>query len=191
MLLTVVIFVVFETPALLIVVRLLLIVVNPAGTGRFVRRDPSPTKRPNTVPAEIVEKKPNEVDINTAEILDTARRKLAVLLSVVIFVVFETPALLTVVKLLLTVASAVVTGRLVSKDPSPTKRPNTVPAEIVEKKPNEVDIDTAEILDTARRKLVVLLTVVNALVTGRFVRRDPSPTKRPKILPADIVEKNP
>ena len=39
-----------------------------------VRPDPSPTKRPNIVPAEIVEKKPNEVDILTAEILDTARR---------------------------------------------------------------------------------------------------------------------
>ena len=66
------------------------------------------------------------------------------LLTVVILVVFVTPLLLTVVK-------AAVTGRLVSKDPSPTKRPNTVPAEIVEKKPNEVDIVTAEILDTARR----------------------------------------
>ena len=66
------------------------------------------------------------------------------LLTVVIFVVFVEPVLLTV-------ASAVVTGRLVSKDPSPTKRPNTVPAEIVEKKPNEVDIVKAEILDTARR----------------------------------------
>ena len=73
------------------------------------------------------------------------------LLTVVIFVVFVEPVLLTVVKLLLTVASAVVTGRFVSKDPSPTKRPKTVPAEIVEKKPNEVDIVTAEILDTARR----------------------------------------
>ena len=73
------------------------------------------------------------------------------LLIVVIFVVFEVPALLTVVKLLLTVVNAVVTGRLVSRDPSPTKRPNTVPAEIVEKKPNEVDIVTAEILDTVRR----------------------------------------
>ena len=66
------------------------------------------------------------------------------MLTVVIFVVFEVPALLIVV-------SAVVTGRLVSKDPSPTKRPKTVPAEMVEKKPNEVDIVTAEILDTARR----------------------------------------
>ena len=73
------------------------------------------------------------------------------LLTVVIFVAFVVLALLTVVKLLLIVVSAVVTGRLVSKDPSPTKRPKTVPAEIVEKKPNEVDIDTAEILDTARR----------------------------------------
>ena len=73
------------------------------------------------------------------------------LLTAVIFVVFVEPVLLTVVKLLLTVASAVVTGRLISKDPSPTKRPKTVPAEIVEKNPNEVDIVTAEILDTARR----------------------------------------
>jgi hypothetical protein len=39
-----------------------------------VRPDPSPTKRPKILPAEIVEKKPNEVDILTAEILDTARR---------------------------------------------------------------------------------------------------------------------
>ena len=39
----------------------------------------------------------------------------------------------------------------VNKDPSPTKRPKILPLEIVEKKPNEVDIDTAEILDTARR----------------------------------------
>ena len=66
------------------------------------------------------------------------------LLTVVIFVVFVEPVLLTVV-------SAAVTGRLVRKDPSPTNLPKTVPAEIVEKKPNEVDIDTAEILDTARR----------------------------------------
>ena len=43
--------------------------------------------------------------------------------------------LLIVVTELLTVVSAAVTGRLVSRDPSPTKRPNTVPAEIVEKNP--------------------------------------------------------
>ena len=43
--------------------------------------------------------------------------------------------LLTVVSELLTVVSATVTGRLVNKDPLPTKRPNTVPAEIVEKNP--------------------------------------------------------
>ena len=66
------------------------------------------------------------------------------LLTVVIFVVFVEPVLLTV-------ASAVVTGRFVSKDPSPTKRPKIVPAEMVEKKPNEVDIVTAEILDTVKR----------------------------------------
>ena len=76
---------------------------------------------------------------------------MTVLLTVVIFVVFVEPGLLTVVKLLLTVVSLAVSGRLVSREPSPTKRPNTVPAEIVEKKPNEVDIVIAEILDTARR----------------------------------------
>ena len=73
------------------------------------------------------------------------------LLTVVIFVVLVVPALLTVVKLLLTVVSPAVTGRFVSKEPSPTKRPKTVPAEIVEKKPKLVDIVTAEILDTASR----------------------------------------
>ena len=50
------------------------------------------------------------------------------LLTAVIFVVFVVPALLTVV-------NAAVTGRLVNKDPSPTKRPNTLPVEIVEKNP--------------------------------------------------------
>ena len=74
MLLTVVIFVVFDVPALLTVVRLLLTVVSPAVTGRFVSNDPSPTNPPKTLPAEIVEKKPKLVDIVTAEILDTARR---------------------------------------------------------------------------------------------------------------------
>ena len=73
-LLTVVILVVFETPALLTVLRLLLTVVNPAATGRLVSKEPSPTKRPKTLPAEIVEKNPKLVDILAAEILDTARR---------------------------------------------------------------------------------------------------------------------
>ena len=61
------IFVEFVTPVLLTV-------VNPAVTGRLVNKDPSPTKRPNRVPAEIVEKNPKLVDIVVAEILDTARR---------------------------------------------------------------------------------------------------------------------
>jgi hypothetical protein len=37
----------------------------------------------------------------------------------------------------------------------------------------------------------VLLTVVSAAVTGRFVNREPSPTCLPKMVPAEIVEKNP
>ena len=73
-LLTVVIFVVFVETVLLTVVKLLLIVIIPAVSGRFVSREPSPTKRPKTLPVEMVEKKPNEVDIVIAEILDTARR---------------------------------------------------------------------------------------------------------------------
>ena len=73
------------------------------------------------------------------------------MLTVVIFAVFVAPVLLTVVRLLLTVVSPAVTGRLVSKEPSPTKRPKTLPAEIVEKNPKLVDIVAAEILDTARR----------------------------------------
>jgi len=52
---------------------------------------------------------------------------------------------------LLTVVSAVVTGRFVRSDPSPTCLPNIVPAEILEKNPKLVDIVVAEILDTARR----------------------------------------
>ena len=67
MLLTILIFVEFDTPVLLTV-------VNAAVTGRFVRSDPSPICLPNTVPAEIVEKNPKLVDIVVAEILDTARR---------------------------------------------------------------------------------------------------------------------
>ena len=57
------------------------------------------------------------------------------LLTVVILAVFVAPELLTVVKLLLTVVSEAVIGRFVNRDPSPTKRPKTVPAEIVEKNP--------------------------------------------------------
>ena len=37
----------------------------------------------------------------------------------------------------------------------------------------------------------VLLTVVSAAVTGRFVNKEPSPTCLPNRVPAEIVEKNP
>ena len=96
------------------------------------------------------------MEIVTAEILETPSRKLTELLTVVtelltvvIFVVFVTPELLTVLKLLLIVLTLLL-------------------------------VVTRE-----------LLTVVSADVTGRFVRRDPSPTKRLKTIPAEIVEKNP
>ena len=51
-----------------------------------------------------------------------------------------------------------------------------------------------ELLTVVKLLLTVvteLLTVVNEAVTGRFVNNDPSPTKRPKTVPAEIVEKNP
>ncbi len=37
----------------------------------------------------------------------------------------------------------------------------------------------------------MLLTVVNAAVTGRLVNKEPSPTCLPNRVPAEIVEKNP
>jgi hypothetical protein len=49
-------------------------IIDTPPLGIPVNPDPSPTKRPKIVPAEIVEKNPKVVDIVTAEILDTARR---------------------------------------------------------------------------------------------------------------------
>jgi len=97
--------------------------------------DPSPTKRPKIAPAEIVEKTPKLVEVVIADVFETDRRKFTLLLTVIKLVVFETPTLLTLVKLLLTVANAVVSARLLNDDPSPTKRPKIAPAEIVEKNP--------------------------------------------------------
>jgi hypothetical protein len=37
----------------------------------------------------------------------------------------------------------------------------------------------------------VLLTLVSAAVTGRFVNKEPSPICLPNRVPAEIVEKNP
>ena len=106
------------------------------------------------------------------------------------------PVLLTVVKLLLTVVRALVTGRFVRSDPSPTKRPKTVPAEIVEKNPKLVDIVVTEILDADKKpvlKNVVLRTggIIDKPPLAMPINPDPSPTKRPNIVPEEIVEKNP
>ena len=78
------------------------------------------------------------------------------LLTVVILAVFVAPELLTVVKLLLTVVTELLTVVIL------------------------VVFVTPE-----------LLTVVNSVVIGRLVNNDPSPIKRPKTVPAEIVEKNP
>ncbi len=98
--------------------------------------------------------------------------------------------------MLLTVVNAVVTGRFVNRDPSPTKRPNIVPAEIVEKNPKLVDIVVTEILDADKKpvlKNIVLRTggIIDKPPLARPVNPDPSPTKRPNIVPVEIVEKNP
>ena len=98
--------------------------------------------------------------------------------------------------MLLSVVSAAVTGRLVNKDPSPTKRPNTVPAEIVEKNPYVVEITPTEILHAVKFPVLskVVLRIGGTIDIPPLaipVKPDPSPTKRPKILPAEIVEKNP
>ena len=106
-----------------------------------------------------------------------------------IFVEFVTPVLLTLV-------NATVTGRLVNKDPSPTKRPNTVPAEIVEKNPKLVEITDVEILlavkiPVLRRVVLRKGGIIDTPPLAMPVNPDPSPTKRPNTVPAEIVEKNP
>ena len=84
--------------------------------------------------------------------------------------------LLTVDTELLTVVNADVTGRFVSKEPSPTKRPKIVPAEIVEKKPYVVDITDAEILLAVRRPVLNEFVLRTAgTIKGTFVSNDPSP----------------
>ena len=208
---------VFETvkrkfTLLLTVVKLLLTVATTVVSGRLLIDDPSPTKRPKIAPAEIVEKTPKLVEVVIADVFETVKRKFTLLLTVVKLVVFETPTLLTSVKLLLTVATTVVSGRLLIDDPSPTKRPKIAPAEIVEKTPKLVEVVIADVFETVKRKFTLLLTVTrlftfetptlltlvkllltvaNAPVSDRLLNDDPSPTKRPKIAPAEIVEKNP
>ena len=81
----------------------------PPPPDTLVRPDPSPTNLAKIVPAEIVEKTPKPVEVVIADVFETVKRKFTLLLTVVKLVVFETPTLLTLVKLLLTVANAVVT----------------------------------------------------------------------------------
>jgi len=107
----------------------------PPPPGKLLNDDPSPTNLAKIVPAEIVEKKPKLVEVVIADVFETVKRKFTLLLTVVKLVVFETPTLLTLVRLLLTVANATVSARLLNDDPSPTKRPKIAPAEIVEKNP--------------------------------------------------------
>ena len=124
------------------------------------------------------------------------------LLSVVILVVFVPVELLMVVILvvfvltkLLTARTAPVLGIAVSKEPSPINLLYIDPDEIVEKNPKLVDIFIAEILEADKnpvlRKLVLRMggKLVNP-AAGRPVNCEPSPTKRPKTDPDEIVETN-
>ena len=108
---------------MLIVVILVAFVVTKLLTARTapvlgiaVSSDPSPINLLYIDPDEMVEKNPKLVDIVIAEILEADRN----------------PVLR---KLVLRMGGKLVNpaaGRPVSKDPSPTKRPNTDPDEIVE-----------------------------------------------------------
>jgi len=89
-------------------------------------------------------------------------------------------------------------GKLLNDDPSPTNLANIVPAEIVEKTPKLVEVVIADVFETVKRKFTLLLTLVrllltvaNAPVSARLLNDDPSPTNLAKIVPAEIVEKNP
>jgi hypothetical protein len=121
--LTFVTFVLTEFSRLLRVVILVVFVVTKLLTARTapvlgiaVSREPSPINLPKIDPDEIVEKNPKLVDIVIAEILEADRN----------------PVLR---KLVLRMGGKLVNpaaGRPVRSEPSPTKRPNTDPDEIVE-----------------------------------------------------------
>ena len=99
---------------------------------------------------------------------------------------------------LLTVRTAPVFGISVNEDPSPINLANTVTAEIVEKNPKTVEIVNEEILHAVTRFVLTVLALINAgiekappPVPGTLINPDPSPTNLAKIVPAEIVEKNP
>ena len=95
-----------------------------------------------------------------------------IVLTVVTFVLTEFSKLLTVVTLLLTAKTAPTLGMLVSPEASPTYLPKSVPAEIVEKNPKDVDVVREDVFDTVRR-------YVTEPLLGIFVNREASPANLP------------
>jgi len=89
-------------------------------------------------------------------------------------------------------------GTLVNSDPSPINLARIVPAEIVVKNPILVDIEFAEILQAVTRFVLTVLALITAGIAkepppppGTLVNSDPSPTNLARIVPAEIVVKNP
>ena len=72
-----------------------------------------------------------------------------------------------------------------------------VPAETVVKNPKFVDIELVEILQAVTKFVLTVLALITAGIEkepappGTLVNPDPSPTNLAKIVPAEIVEKNP
>ena len=92
--------------------------------------------------------------------METFRRKFNELLTGVKLLLNDVKLVFNVVTVLLIVRTAPVLGIAVKREASPTCLPKIVPAEIVEKNPKLVDILTAEILLTPKRKLTELLFIV-------------------------------
>ena len=89
-------------------------------------------------------------------------------------------------------------GTLVNSDPSPINLARIVPAEIVVKNPKLVEIEFVEILHAVTRFVLTVLALITAGIEkdpppppGTLVNPDPSPTNLARIVPAEIVVKNP
>ena len=89
-------------------------------------------------------------------------------------------------------------GTLVNSDPSPINLARIVTAEIVVKNPKLVEIELAEILHAVTRFVLTVLALITAGIEkepppppGTLVNSDPSPTNLARIVPAEIVVKNP
>jgi len=168
-----------------------------------VRADPSPTKRPNTLPAEIVEKKPRLVDIKTVEI-PVAIIEPALIINVLNDVVTISP-MLTYPKLPPIINELTVNDEtnscvvlIVLNIPN---SPNVVLVVrlLITKllaNPALVDITAVEIflavkIPVLRRVVLRMGGIIDTPPLVIPVNPEPSPTNLAKIVPAEIVEKKP